>query len=318
MRAPSRSREPIEKRLNVDRLAVVNAKGGDLVRNHLLWGVAVFAIHASTLNAQDPPARPRFEVASVKECKATDPHPPSTNSPGRISLSCWPLWRLLIDAYQLFPAGKLNPLNPAIPVTPMDGGRDLINSKYSIDAKAEGPASVLMMIGPMMQTLLEDRFRPRAHRETREIPVYIMTVAKDGLKMQLTKEGSCIRYDPTDFAQSATPPGDKPWCVIPTGSRRGSMTIFDAHGIGLDVYATLVRADRPVIDRTGLTGTYDIHLEWMADEPAARGPDAGTASDPPGTALIAAIRKQLGLQLEPAKGPYEFFVIDHVERPTGN
>jgi len=226
------------------------------------------------------------------------------------------MWRLLIGAYQLYANGNADQIYPALPRLPMDGGREPIDNRYTIDAKANGPATVPMMLGPLMQTLLEDRFHLKVHRETREIPVYVMTVAKDGPKLQAAQEGACLHYDPTVFNQPGTPPGGKPWCAVPNGTKKGSLSVFDARGINLDLYATLIRLDRPVIDRTGLAGTFDIHVEWLPDE--ADRPDAGAASDPPGTALIAAIRRQLGLQLDAAKGPYEFLVIDRIERPSEN
>jgi uncharacterized protein (TIGR03435 family) len=90
----------------------------------------------------------------------------------------------------------------------------------------------------------------------------------------------------------------------------------EAYGITLDIYAKLLHlGSRPVIDRTGLTGAFNIHLELPTDMPAS--PDGG-ASDPPGTSAITAMREQLGLQLASGKGPREFLVIDRVERPSGN
>jgi uncharacterized protein (TIGR03435 family) len=83
---------------------------------------------------------------------------------------------------------------------------------------------------------------------------------------------------------------------------------------------------RPVIDATGVTGRFDIHLESSKDEDTAGtapgppdAPTATTPSDPPGgTSIFAAIQRELGLKLDPAKGPHEYIVIDHVERPTAN
>lgn len=76
-----------------------------------------------------------------------------------------------------------------------------------------------MMRGPMMQALLEERFRLRAHTETRQVPVYVMTVAEGGSKLRPTEEGSCNHLDPTDLAQPAN--STKPWCIVtPPGSIR--------------------------------------------------------------------------------------------------
>jgi len=265
-------------------------------------------------------AQPKFEVVSIKECKANDPTPPSNSSPGRLSLGCWPLWRLIAEAYDTFASGKVDPLKLLFP-RPLEAAPSWINSaRYTIDAKAESPQSGAMMRGPMMQALLEDRFQLKTHRETREVSGYLMTVAKGGLKAKPTAEGSCISVDPTDFSQSAkADPSGKPYCLNPANPRHGSFEVFDIHGITLAAFASLLHPDGlPVIDRTGVTGRFDIHMEWESGPsvPAAVG---GAASDPsPHTSAIMATRDQLGLRLEPGKGPREVLVIDRVEKPSGN
>ena len=91
---------------------------------------------------------------------------------------------------------------------------------------------------------------------------------------------------------------------------------WDVKGMSMAVFSKLINPGLPVIDKTGLTGTYDIHLEWWLDEAASS--DSGPASDPTRVSFIQAIRKQLGLQLQPGKGPREFLVIDRLEKPTEN
>jgi uncharacterized protein (TIGR03435 family) len=296
------------------------------VRRHLLYVAAVLmALFISmgqdvTWAQSASPAQPKFEVASVKECKDPDQPPPSTSSPGRLSLGCWPLWRLIADAYDTFATGTVDPSKLLVPL-PLDGAPAWVNSaRYTIDAKTEGPQSGAMMRGPMMQALLEERFQLKTHRETREIAVDIMTVAKSGPKLHPTEEGSCTHLDPTDLAQSPKPAGGKPWCLIPTTLSRGPITVFDVQGITLDAFAKILHPNRrPVINRTGLTGAFDIHLEWEPDVQESPAPDDGAASLPsPHMSAIAATREQLGLRLDPGKGPREFLIIDHVERPSGN
>jgi uncharacterized protein (TIGR03435 family) len=102
---------------------------------------------------------------------------------------------------------------------------------------------------------------------------------------------------------------------------------IDAQGSTLAKFSQLLDLlvlDRPVIDKTGITGKFDIHLEFAADAAIAKfltGGDlarfAGAASHSTGASIFTAIQ-QLGLKLEPAKGPRDFLVIDHVERPTKN
>ncbi len=170
-----------------------------------------------------------------------------------------------------------------------------------------------MMRGPMMQALLEDRFQLKTHRETREVSGYLMTVAKGGLKVKPTAEGSCISVDPTDFSQSGKPdPSGKPFCLNPANPRHGSFEVFDIHGIALAAFASLLHPEGlPVIDQTGVTGRFDIHLEWESGTP-------NTAILLPHTSAIMAAREQLGLRLEPGKGPHEVLAIDRVEKPSGN
>jgi uncharacterized protein (TIGR03435 family) len=173
----------------------------------------------------------------------------------------------------------------------------------------------------MMQRLLEDRFHLVIRREIREVPVYIMTVAKDGAKLQATTEGSCNHADLPDFNQPLpSMPGGKPACgVLVPPAKNGAHFVLDERGISIDAFAKLLKiGGLPVINRTGLTGTFDVHLEWEPAPPDPVSPDGGAASDPPDTSIISNIRKQLGLQLSRGKGPREFLVIDHLGRPSAN
>jgi uncharacterized protein (TIGR03435 family) len=257
-----------------------------------------------------------FEVASIKECKPGDQPPPSTSSPGRLSLACAQLSRLISNAYGVYATGTYDPMDFVPP--PVEGPSWINSARYTIDAKAETPASAAMMRGPMMQSLLEERFQLKLRREIREVPVYFMTVARDGLKVQPTKEGTCNPVDPTDLSQSYdSPSGGKPWCTLPRNTRTAHSKIFDVPGVRLDVFFKIVVPGRPVIDRTGLTGAYDVRLEVEDTIPGSPRPD-GAAADPPGTSIVTTIRKQLGLELTPGKGPHEFLVVDRIERPSAN
>jgi uncharacterized protein (TIGR03435 family) len=214
-----------------------------------------------------------------------------------------------VEACETFANGEVDPLKILGGGFPLEGTPNWANSaSYTIDARAEGPQTGAMMRGPMMQALLEDRFQVKVHRETREISGYLMTVDKGGPKLKVTHEGSCVRIDPTDLSQSlpANP------CNVPQTTRNGPLTVFDLRGVTLDAFARLLRPDgRPVINQTGLTGTYDIDLEWE--------PDSAAASDPsPHASQIEAMRSQLGLRLDPGKGTREMLVIDRVEKPTAN
>jgi uncharacterized protein (TIGR03435 family) len=114
------------------------------------------------------------------------------------------------------------------------------------------------------------------------------------------------------------------------GNRKGANLVLDAQGTNLTDFGHLLAFgfDRPVIDKTGIAGKFDFHLEFTPDESTPKflggtdrdgGPPspAAAASDPVGPSIMTAIQ-QLGLKLEPAKGPKELLVIDRLERPTAN
>jgi uncharacterized protein (TIGR03435 family) len=172
----------------------------------------------------------------------------------------------------------------------------------------------------MLQALLEDRFGLKIHRETREVPVYALTVAKGGPKLRPFQEGSCT---PFDLTKSFPAPGDKPLCKLMMGSGTPQNRKDEGHGLSLDEFAKALimsnSLDRPVINKTGIAGTFDFHLEYALDDtsPLFRR-DPGDPSDPGGPSIFTALQQQLGLKLEPAKGPGEFLVIDRVETPSAN
>jgi bla regulator protein blaR1 len=263
-----------------------------------------------------------FDVASIRLCKdepglmggGGEP------TPGRVSTGCAPLadarsLGLIQRAYVRFAGGHANPLV----IVPIEGGPAWIHSEfYEINAKADGRPSQEMMEGPMLQALLEDRFKLKIHRETREVPVYLLTVVKAS-KLRPFKEGSCTPNAVTFLPQTLAE-GQRP-CKALVAARRGSV---DVEGATILEFSKLLNLalDRPVIDKTGLTARFDFHLEFAPDQATPRlvpGDDGATAADPGGApSIFTALQEQLGLKLQPAKGPGEFLVIDHVERPSEN
>jgi len=171
--------------------------------------------------------------------------------------------------------------------------------------------SRMLMQGPMAQAPLEDRFRLKVHEETRgEGRIYILSVAKDGPKMKTLQPGSCA---PLDY-QIHDPMPTNPCPYI--RQRDGNMG-FDAW-MNMDSLATLLTIgtrdpqsplDGPVINKTGLTDVYHVQLEYS---PASQATDA-----PPALSIFTAVQK-LGLKIEAGKGPRQFLVFDHAERPSEN
>ena len=213
-------------------------------------------------------------------------------------------------AYNRYATGQLS----STQMIPIEGGPDWIHSEsYEIDAKSDGHPSIMMMEGPMMQTLLEDRFRLKIHRETRQAPVYELTLGKDSAKLKPLQEGSCI---PAVIG--------RPLPELPAGQHicrnmvntRGSVSM---EGGTLSMLAALLGMllDRPVIDKTGITSYFEMNLVYSPDDPAAARP---VTADPgaPAPGIFQAIQEQLGLKLVPARGPKDVLVIDHIERPSGN
>jgi uncharacterized protein (TIGR03435 family) len=293
-----------------------------------------------TLKGQSATAPP-FEAASVKACSngefggtakggrsgggGGDQGP----SPDRLSMNCQPLRNLIRTAYLVFANGQR--IIPG-PTPPIEGGSAWIDSaRYQITAKAEGTPGQSMMRGPMLQALLEDRFKLKIRRETREVPAYALTLAKNGPKLQPFQEGSC---NAVDFSRPPDP-GQKPvpLCAVRwlSAIKPNSAVTWEVHGGSLDDFARALGGDldRIVINKTGITGRFDFQMEFAPDETTAglnslRTPDGPlipptTPSDPSGgPSIFTAIQQQLGLKLESAKGPREFLVIDRVEKPSEN
>jgi uncharacterized protein (TIGR03435 family) len=212
---------------------------------------------------------------------------------------------------------------------------------YSIEATAGGNPEALTMEGPMLQALLEDRFKLKIGRESREVPVYALTVAKSGFKLQPLAQGSCTPFDPLKPPASLAP-ADLKAAAAATCATASSIGLrkaptgpvtADFRGITLDDFSkALDRAmDRAILNRTGIMGRFDIHMVFAPDEavpafmPGGRllgfaGPPSPPVQGDPvgGPSIFTAIQEQLGLKLEGAKAPGEFFSIDHVERPSEN
>lgn len=263
--------------------------------------------------------RPSFEVATVKpnpNCTSTAGGP----SPGRIELRCVTPRSLINAAYGIIAGGGIQ--TRPIPVT---GGPTWLDSeRFDVTAKAEGNPPIAQMMGPMLQALLEDRFQLKIHKEAKESPVYVLTVAKSGPKLTTAKEGGC---EPIDIEKrEAWANGVAAPCGMPRMTRKDGVMVAETSGASIDEFAGRllgINVDRPVINKTGLTGRYDIRFEFT---PERRGPvrlngveqPAPPPPDNAGPTVFAAVREQLGLQLTGDKAPVDVYVIDSAQRPTGN
>ncbi len=249
------------------------------------------------------PARPQFEVASVKENPTFSGKSEGIGSPspGRLKGRNVPL-RLLcriayeIDTFNIF------------------GGPGWMDSAgFDIDAKApvvpgQLRADESKIRRLVLQSLLEERFRLKTHIETREMPIYVLTIAKGGLKM---KPAPCDPIETACLAKLAEAMSTWPQPI------NGAWEPVDRFLIGL---ATYTNGNRAIVNKTGLTGVWDMHMQW-AYHPPPSPVDAGRQTelgDPEGESLFTALEKQLGLHLSPAKGPVEVLVIDSAEKPGPN
>jgi uncharacterized protein (TIGR03435 family) len=168
--------------------------------------------------------------------------------------------------------------------------------RYDIEAKIEGEPG-RREVGLMFQSLLEDRFQLRVHQETRESSLYVLGVARGGLKFG----PHLVRADNRTCPEGAPAPGCQGFRFGPTG--------FDIEYTTFSVLARNLTSmvGHPVVDKTGLSGRYDLKLEFMP-----------TPGEPLADTVFIALQDEVGLTLRSQKGPVEFLVIDHVEWPSAN
>src|SRR5580704_7200535 len=270
-------------------------------------GLMLGACHAF---GQPAAPRPEFEVASIKLNKTGDRRIMITPARGgRFTATNIPMQFFITQAYSI----KDFQLSGA-PAW-------LMSERYDIEAKAEGNPSMSEML-PMVQALLEDRLKLKVHRETKEQQVYALIVAKAGKLHEA--EGECP-------PRPSTPPPPPEPGKLPTGFC-GGFFMFPGHLSGQKVgIAQLMDplsrfTGRVVLDKTNLTGKYDIDLQYTPEGGQFTTPPGGgdpglpplPPIDPNGPSLFTALQEQLGLKLESQKGPVEMIVIDHVERPSEN
>jgi uncharacterized protein (TIGR03435 family) len=211
----------------------------------------------------------------------------------------------------------------------ISGGPGWIDSDgYDITAKAVDTNTNLDQLRPMLQTLLEDRFKLKVHRETKEMPVYALTFAKNGSKLPEAKDGGCVKFGPDSPPPPLPAPGQLP-PILCGGFLRGP-NLLQAGKVDIKQLVNVLSdvLGRPVIDKTGYTGTFDVKLEFSPEGTSFGGGPVGggglalIGGPPPGDdskpSIFTALQDQLGLKLESQKGPGEILVIDHAEKDSEN
>jgi uncharacterized protein (TIGR03435 family) len=170
----------------------------------------------------------------------------------------------------------------------------------------------------MLRTLLADRFKLVVHRETKEVPMWALVVARQDGRL-----GPQLHPTAADCAawiaggRRGAPPPDA--TDLPCGRGMVSASAMRNSAMTLSQFANLLSplVDRPVQDRTGLNGNFYLDLQWRPEPGPAGAPDAGLADRLP-SSVFTALQEQLGLKLESIRGPLELLVIDHAEPPTAN
>ena len=251
------------------------------------FALAVFMATFSPIRAQvqpTPTPQANFEVASIK---MVDPHSLDdlVRGIGVLSFSPLPANRLTIRNAPLGILVAFAFKADSYQIEAKPGSLD--SHEYDVIAKAEGDLALTTdEMRPLLQQLLQQRFHLAAHWESRTVPGYELVVAKGGAKLQPAKEGE------HSYGQ-----------ILPDG--------VQAWGYGLDSLAAILHSPtgRPVVNKTGISGKYDIKLDYAPrDDPNSTLPD-----------LFTALQDQLGLKLVSQKVPVQILVIDHVDQtPTEN
>jgi uncharacterized protein (TIGR03435 family) len=243
------------------------------------------------VRAQAPAPQLAYDVITIKPNDSGSGDTSTSMEYSSFQASNVPIKRLLVRAY-----GIKQDLISGLP--------DWTNTaRFDVNAKVVDPdEAALKKLTPEQRrgfilAMLRDRFHLKVHFETKTLPVYELLVTKDGPKFHASAAGE-------EHSMGTDSDGTK------TQLKASNVTMAEIAGLLTN------QADRTVLDRTGLAAKYDVLLKWTDD----RGPgaaDNGLATEEiPG--LFTAIQEQLGLRLQPGKGPVQTLVVDHVERPTEN
>jgi bla regulator protein BlaR1 len=292
--------EPL--RLGLGRKLLLTAMGLASVAGPVAIGV----VNAPLAKAQAQDAsRLAFEVASIKE-----------NHSGRLGT----------DGFQVA-HGALTIRNVSLKMlvqasyhvqgAQIVGGPSwLTTDRYDLLAKGKAEATN-QQVYSMLQPLLAERFKLAVHNETRELPIYSLEVVKTGTKLAKRGDGDCAAISVTATAQLEC------GAVGTVGNLQGGFMM--GRRISVRAIATALSSilDRSVVDKTGLSGTYDLNLSWAEAGAQRPVPENGEQTRPADASelppsIFTAVQERLGLRLVSTKGPVEVLVIDHAEKPSEN
>jgi bla regulator protein blaR1 len=265
--------------------------------------VLFFAAAALTGSAQSPQlAAPSFEVASIKRNVSDEVGGYVRIEEGaRFNAANATLNLIIRQAYgiQAFQVANLP---------------DWVNTeRYDIRAKAPDGVEVFANMPQLLRSLLKERFGLQAHTEPRELPVYDLVVARSDRR--LGPKVSRASFDCGARTTGAPPPrgpSGEELCSITQGP--GRLTV---RGYSMARFAgsLVTPVQRMVVDKTGLTGPWNLEVLYTPDQPVALN-GAIVPPNPDAPSLFTAVQEQLGLKLESSRGPVEVLVIDRINRPT--
>jgi len=251
------------------------------------------ALGALAAFAQDQETRPAYEVATIKLSTAASGNGGVKEDKAQARFTSIPLKRLIQFAYQVYPFQVSGP-------GWLDDIHFDISAKYPPNTKDEDRPL-------MLRTLLEDRLKLAAHRESKEMPGYALVVAKGGFKLKPAEP--VAPGAPVPFRLGAIPPG-----LDLQGGFRNSTLLAKKTSMASLAYLVTRLWDQMVVDKTGLNGVYDFELRWNNDD---HNPVPSDGDSLP--SLFTALQETLGLRLQAEKVPVEMIVVGHVERvPTDN
>lgn len=222
-----------------------------------------------------------FDVASVKPSPVDADSSTSDIQPGRFRGTNRTVEWMMRIAY-------------GVQAAQISGGPSWLRSAgFDITAKTDSPEAASMkgmqaQIGPLLRQLLEDRFQLKVHRETRSAPVYSLVAGKGAPQLKASEGGE----------------------VVMNTSREDGKLVIQTRGVSMAGFAGFLskQLQRPVTDKTGLTGVYNLRLEWA--------PDSSLEST--AGSVFSAVQEQLGLKLDSAKGSVEVVVVDSIAKPSAN
>jgi len=253
----------------------------------------IFACVPSLVRAQSPATAQEFDAASVKPIAGSVggrregplAGAPLEFEPGRVaSIGGVTARRLIMEAYRLTQYQ-------------VSGGPSWLDSdSFALEAKASDTSANENQLRLMLRTLLAGRFKLVVSHASREMPVYALVAAKNGPKLHEIKEGEDTPTTAKELVALGVLPPPR------VGERQaGSMVARETMSEFASVLSDNPNFDRPIVDKTGLSGVYLLGLRWYADGD-----------------LTTAIQEQLGLRLESQRAPVDILVIDHIEKPGPN